>query len=106
MSQKITLVDDDKNITASVSLALKSEGFDVTVYNDSVEGLEGINAAPPELARRLGLAEDVQGRSIFDAAGRVQELAFPVNITARRRGRALQLYEWRVADGFVEGFSP
>ena len=50
MSQKITLVDDDKNITASVSLALKSEGFDVTVYNDSVEGLEGINAAPPELA--------------------------------------------------------
>lgn len=50
MSHKITLVDDDQNITTSVSMALKAEGFDVNVYNDGRDGLEGIQKSLPDLA--------------------------------------------------------
>lgn len=46
----IALVDDDRNILASVSIALEAEGFEVETYNDGVAGLEGLNANPPDLA--------------------------------------------------------
>lgn len=49
MSQKIALVDDDRNILTSVSMALEAEGFNVKTYNDGEEGLNGIQAAPPDL---------------------------------------------------------
>ena len=50
MIKQIALVDDDQNITTSVSMALRAEGFGVSVYNDGLEGLEGINAKQPDLA--------------------------------------------------------
>lgn len=50
MSHHITLVDDDQNITTSVSMALKAEGFEVSVYNDGLAGLEGIHTRQPDLA--------------------------------------------------------
>ena len=50
MTHKIGLVDDDQNITTSVSMALKAEGFSVMTYNDGVEGLKGINNQQPDLA--------------------------------------------------------
>ncbi len=37
----IALVDDDRNILASVSMALEAEGFKVNTYNDGEEGLKG-----------------------------------------------------------------
>lgn len=46
----IALVDDDRNILASVSMALEAEGFTVRTYNDGEEGLKGITASPPDLA--------------------------------------------------------
>ena len=46
----IALVDDDRNILASVSMALEAEGFTVKTYNDGEEGLKGITASPPDLA--------------------------------------------------------
>ncbi len=46
----IALVDDDRNILTSVSIALESEGFDVRTYNDGASGLDGLTAAPPDLA--------------------------------------------------------
>lgn len=52
MSQKISriaLVDDDRNIVASVSLALEAEGFEVFSYHDGEEGLHGILAERPDL---------------------------------------------------------
>ena len=49
MAQKITLVDDDRNILTSVSLALQTEGFEVKTYTDGEEGLKGISTAPPDL---------------------------------------------------------
>jgi len=49
MTYKIALVDDDRNILTSVSMALKAEGFDVVTYNDGEEGVSGITARPPDL---------------------------------------------------------
>ena len=47
---KITLVDDDENIVASVSLALESHGHQVKAFYDGASGLEGLEADPPDLA--------------------------------------------------------
>ncbi len=49
MPQNIALVDDDRNILTSVSMALEAEGFAVKTYNDGEEGLKGITAATPDL---------------------------------------------------------
>lgn len=50
MSHNIALVDDDRNIITSVSMALEAEGFNVKTYNDGEEGLKGITNSPPDLA--------------------------------------------------------
>ena len=50
MSEKIVLVDDDRNITTSVSMALEAEGFTVKIFNDGEAGLEGISHEKPNLA--------------------------------------------------------
>lgn len=49
MAHKIALVDDDRNILTSVTMALETEGFDVTSYNDGESALEGLLAEMPEL---------------------------------------------------------
>ncbi|MFZ5670235.1 MAG: response regulator transcription factor [Pseudomonadota bacterium] len=46
----ITLVDDDENIVASVSLALESHGHTVTACHDGASGLESLTSNPPDLA--------------------------------------------------------
>jgi two-component system response regulator ChvI len=46
----ITLVDDDENIVASVSLALQSHGHAVKAYYDGASGLAALEASPPDLA--------------------------------------------------------
>ena len=50
MAEKIILVDDDRNITTSVSMALESEGFTVKTFNDGEAGLKGIESEKPNLA--------------------------------------------------------
>jgi two-component system, OmpR family, response regulator ChvI len=47
---KITLIDDDENIVASVSLALESHGHTVKAFYDGVSGLAALEADPPDLA--------------------------------------------------------
>lgn len=49
MSHNIALVDDDRNILTSVSMALEAEGMQVKTYNDGEEGLKGITANKPDL---------------------------------------------------------
>lgn len=49
MTHKIALVDDDRNILTSVSMALEAEGFDVKTYNDGEDGYKGIAAGEPDL---------------------------------------------------------
>ena len=50
MQQTIALVDDDKNILTSVSMALEAEGYRVRTYNDGEEALQGLNHQPVDLA--------------------------------------------------------
>lgn len=50
MKHTIALVDDDRNILTSVSIALEAEGFEVRTYKDGAEALEFIAARPPDLA--------------------------------------------------------
>jgi two-component system response regulator ChvI len=45
----ITLVDDDENITTSVSMALESLGHEVKAYYDGASGLAGLESDPPDL---------------------------------------------------------
>jgi two-component system response regulator ChvI len=49
MSQVIALVDDDRNILTSVSIALQQEGFVTRVYSDPAAALKAINDNPPDL---------------------------------------------------------
>ena len=46
----ITLVDDDENIVASISLALESHGHTVKAFHDGAAGLAALESDPPELA--------------------------------------------------------
>jgi two-component system, OmpR family, response regulator ChvI len=50
MAHTIALVDDDRNILTSVSMALESEGFKVRTYRDGAEALKGIAQDPVDLA--------------------------------------------------------
>ena len=50
MSRTIALVDDDRNILTSVSMALESEGFVVSCYSDGEEALAGLTKSPVDLA--------------------------------------------------------
>ena len=50
MPQSIALVDDDKNILTSVSIALESEGFGVNTYVDGIEAICGFSKIPTDLA--------------------------------------------------------
>ena len=49
MSHVIALVDDDRNILTSVSIALQAEGFVTRVYSDSTVALKAFSENPPDL---------------------------------------------------------
>ncbi|MES1990399.1 MAG: response regulator transcription factor [Pseudomonadota bacterium] len=46
----IALVDDDRNILTSVSMALEAEGYHVLTYTDGAAALAGLSATPPDIA--------------------------------------------------------
>jgi two-component system, OmpR family, response regulator ChvI len=50
MRHTIALVDDDKNILTSFSMALEAEGFNVRSYSDGAEALAGLSQRPADLA--------------------------------------------------------
>ena len=49
MSHVIALVDDDRNILTSVSIALQAEGFVTRVYTDGAVALKAFADSPPDL---------------------------------------------------------
>src|SRR2546427_11175132 len=46
----IALVDDDRNILTSFSLALEAEGYRIMTYTDGASALDGFKTSPPDLA--------------------------------------------------------
>jgi len=49
MTHTIALVDDDRNILTSVSIALQSEGFTTRVYSDPLAALKALSDNPADL---------------------------------------------------------
>ena len=49
MTKTIALVDDDRNILTSVSMALEAEGYKVRTYNDGAEALRHLTQQMPDL---------------------------------------------------------
>ena len=50
MKHTIALIDDDRNILTSISMALEKEGFMVQTYIDGENALVGLTRSPPDLA--------------------------------------------------------
>ena len=50
MKHTIALIDDDRNILTSISIALEKEGFKVQTYLDGESALIGLTRTPPDLA--------------------------------------------------------
>jgi len=50
MKETIALIDDDRNILTSLSIALEKEGFNVQTYLDGESALIGLARTPPDLA--------------------------------------------------------
>ncbi len=50
MAITIALVDDDRNILTSLSVALQSEGFVTRLYSDGESALKALSDNPPDLA--------------------------------------------------------
>ena len=50
MKRTIALIDDDRNILTSISMALEKEGFNVQTYLDGESALIGLSRTPPDLA--------------------------------------------------------
>ncbi len=50
MPNTIALVDDDRNILTSITMALEAEGFTVRSYTDGAEALKALTAQPADLA--------------------------------------------------------
>src|SRR5919107_1068232 len=46
----IALVDDDRNILTSVSIALEAEGYRIQTYTDGASALDALRTSPPDLA--------------------------------------------------------
>jgi two-component system response regulator ChvI len=46
----IALVDDDRNILTSVSMALEAEGYRIQTYTDGASALTGLQETPPDIA--------------------------------------------------------
>lgn len=46
----IALVDDDRNILTSVSIALEAEGYRIMTYTDGASALDGFKTSPPDMA--------------------------------------------------------
>jgi two-component system response regulator ChvI len=75
MSQVIALVDDDRNILTSVSIALQAEGFVTRLYSDGAAALKAFADNPPDLGVFDIKMPQMDG---MDLLRRVREMGGPV----------------------------
>jgi len=66
MTQTIALVDDDRNLLTSISIALEREGFKVQTYIDGEIALSGLTRNPPDLAVIDIKMPRMDGEELFD----------------------------------------
>src|SRR5690606_25358977 len=75
MSQVIALVDDDRNILTSVSIALQAEGFITRIYSDGATALKAFADTPPDMAVFDIKMPEMDGMELLR---RVREVGGPV----------------------------
>jgi two-component system response regulator ChvI len=76
LGHSIALVDDDRNILASISMALEAEGFTVYKYTDGEDALRGLRAHPVDIAILDIKMPRMDGMELLDRLRR--ENAMPV----------------------------
>ena len=74
MPQTIALVDDDRNILASVSMTLEAEGFAVRTYTDGAEALRALMQQPVDLAVLDIKMPRMDGMELLEKLRRTSEL--------------------------------
>ncbi|HEX2195290.1 MAG TPA: response regulator transcription factor [Actinomycetota bacterium] len=74
---RVLVVDDERNITDLVAMALRYEGFDVTVAQSGRDALEAARTTPPRLMVLDVMLPDVDG---FEVARRLKQAGHQVPI--------------------------
>ena len=101
MAQEIVLVDDDRNILTSVSMALEAEGFAVRTYSDSEEALRGLMARPADLAVLDVKMPKIEGFELLQRLRRVS--AMPVIFLTSKDGEEDEMMGLRLgADDYIK----
>ncbi|MEM9012314.1 MAG: response regulator [Pseudomonadota bacterium] len=103
MGQKVLIVEDEPNITASLVFLLDREGFEVTVEADGAAAMGQIETAEPDLVILDVMLPNVSGFDILrhlrahPALGRTPVMMLTAKGQSRDRERAEELG----ADRFV-----
>ena len=66
MVQTIALVDDDRNILTSISIALEREGFKVQTYIDGESALIGLTKSLSKEYGRFNINSNIMELGYFD----------------------------------------
>ncbi len=94
----IALVDDDRNILTSVSIALEAEGYRVATYTDGDSALEGFRTTPPNLAIldiKMPRMDGMEFRLRLGDASEVQPCAVAEGAASGGAGREMKLHRCR-----------
>jgi two-component system response regulator ChvI len=96
----IALVDDDRNVLASVSIAFETEGYHVLAYADGASALEGFKTSTPDLAIFDIKMPRMDG---IELLRRVREKSdLPVIFVTSKEGEVDELFGLKMgADDFV-----
>ena len=107
MTQTIALIDDDRNILTSISIALEKEGFKVQTYLDGESALIGLSRTPPDLAVIYIKMPKMDGEEILKRL--IKKTSLPVIFLTSKDDEIDELLGLKLgADDFVKksgGFS-
>ncbi len=96
----IALVDDDRNILTSVSIALEAEGYRIMTYSDGASALGGIQASPPDLAILDIKMPRMDGMELLKCLRRNSDM--PVIMLTSKEEEIDELFAFKVgADDFI-----
>ena len=100
MSANIVLVDDDKNLLVSLSVALKAENFAVESYADSSAALEAMKIRQPDLAILDITMPGMDGTALLGQLRRISSV--PVIILSARTGEIDEILGLKMgADDYI-----
>jgi two-component system response regulator ChvI len=96
----IALVDDDRNVLASVSIAFETEGYRVMTYADGASALDGFKTSTPDLAIFDIKMPRMDGIELLRRLREKSDL--PVIFLTSKKGEIDELFGLKIgADDFV-----